>query len=268
MYIWYEHIICKLTFLTSVGATNPAWNAAAPIPHWYLSPLWKAGGSPPTLKVLFQCGTKAFTMVKVYRFRLFSISTVHIICPYRMCISYVHFVCPCVMPCACVKRIPYVHIRCAYMIVCTYQKWIKRVFWYVLFACTYYMLSFGMLIWDVHSHSTSTKKTWCGRMHIRKMQRCAIGYVVFVCTYYMLYVGCSFQMYIYYAWISYAHLICTYQMSIQYVYMPVKTKKWQKTKKHKNKPSTEQATNSMHKIKQQKKKTVAGQKKTITYTLA
>ena len=51
-------------------------------------------------------------------------------------------------------------------------------------------------------------------------------------------------------------------MSIQYVHMPVKTKKWQKTKKHKNKPSTEQATNSMHKIKQQKKKTVAGQKKT------
>ena len=51
-------------------------------------------------------------------------------------------------------------------------------------------------------------------------------------------------------------------MIIQYVHMPVKTKKWQKTKKHKNKPSTEQATNSMHKIKQQKKKTVAGQKKT------
>ena len=51
-------------------------------------------------------------------------------------------------------------------------------------------------------------------------------------------------------------------MFIQYVHMPVKTKKWQKTKKHKNKPSTEQATNSMHKIKQQKKKTVAGQKKT------
>ena len=128
MYIWYEHIICKLTFLTSVGATNPAWNAAAPIPYWYLSPLRKAGGSPPTLKVLFQCGTKAFTMVKVYRFRVFSISTVHIICPYRMCISYVHFICPCVMPCACVKRIPYVHIRCVYMIVCTYEKWIKRVF--------------------------------------------------------------------------------------------------------------------------------------------
>ena len=55
-------------------------------------------------------------------------------------------------------------------------------------------------------------------------------------------------------------------MCIQYVHMPVKTKKWQKTKKHKNKPSTERATNSMHKIKQQKKKTVAGQKKAAAAT--